>query len=166
MQPNCSSRCSSGRGYQPRQVTGFSALEASTPVALIVHSLTPNSFYLGEDRTGCAFLFSLGLFTDFIGSDYGALLYRLKPAPLKTVTTGKEGEGAEGSSEELNSNLVPWLCSSRYIDWLFPYTTGAVSLELTPWHCTGYREGRKAAESLVHNRQRSWLNIQVGELGY
>lgn len=66
-------------------------------------------------QKGCGFLFSLGLFTHFIGSDYGALLYRLKPAPLKPVTTGKEGEGAEGSSKETSGNLVPCLCSSRYM---------------------------------------------------
>lgn len=77
------------------------------------HSLTPNSLCLREDRRGCGFLFSLGLFTDFTGSDYGALLYRLKPAPLKAVTTGKDGEGAEGSSEEPSSNLVPRFGSSR-----------------------------------------------------
>lgn len=62
-------------------------------------------------------MFSLVLFTDFIGSDYGALLYRLKPAPLKAVSPGKAGEGAEGSSEEPSAQVwqqqVP-------LAWLFP----------------------------------------------
>lgn len=32
--------------------------------------------------------------------------------------------------------------------------------------CTGCKAGRKAEERVVHNKQRPWLNILAGELGY
>ena len=135
MQPNRSSHCSSGHGYRPTGHRFFSS-GCINPCCLNCssgHPPTPNSFYLGggNNRRGCGFLFSLGLFTDFTGSDYGALLYRLKLTPLKAVTAGKQGKGEGSSSEEPSGNLlVPWLCSSRSITWLFPYTTGAVPAAL------------------------------------
>lgn len=137
-------------------MTGFSHLESSIPVALIVHqvtySLTPNTFYLGNDRRGCGFLFRLGLFTDFIGSDYGSTFIQTQASSSESCNFW------QGRTRALN--FVPRFCnSSMFILWLFPKTPGAVSLELSQWHCTGYGQGRKTAESLGHNRQRPWLNI-------
>lgn len=66
-------------------------------------------------------------------------------------------------SRTVTSCPCPGFAAAGTFFWLFPYTP--VSLELSQRHCTGSREGRKAAESPVRNRQRTWLNIQDGGMG-
>lgn len=98
-------------------------------------------------------MFSLGLFTIFICSDYGMLLFWLKSALLKPVTTGKEGEEAEGSSEELSSSLMAWLCSSRCA-----FGCYLAPLGLCPFSSL---RGTAQAMGMGGKQQKAWAMIKI-----
>lgn len=115
------------------------------------HSLTPNSLCLGEDRRGCGFLFSLGLFTDFIGSAYGALLYRLKPAPRKAVSTGKEGGGRKAAARSRAVALCPGLAAAGTLCRLFPSGLCPVSSPCGTAQATGREGKQRIRRSIIDN---------------